>query len=78
MFEGLWSSVTHPKDFPATLQLTHFSDIIGCTHSRNMTMWGEGLYATEGLRQIAEYGSGSIMESELLDKVRKKQLLVKI
>lgn len=32
-------------------------------------MWTEGQYATEGLRQIAEFGSRSIMESELLEKV---------
>lgn len=69
IFEGLWSQQTHPKDFPSTLQLTHFSDIIGCTHSKNITMWAEGQYASEGLRQVAEFGSSSIMESELLDKV---------
>lgn len=70
VFEGLWSNETHPQYFPSALQLTHFSDIIGCSHSKNVTMWTEGVYATEGLRQVAEFGSGSIMESELLEKVR--------
>lgn len=73
-FEGLWSSETHPKNFPATLQLTHFSDILGFTHSKNLTMWAEGQYASEGLRQLAEFGSGSILESELLERVSKYHL----
>lgn len=75
IFEGLWSQQTHPKDFPPALQLTHFSDIIGCTHSKNITMWAEGQYASEGLRQVAEFGSSSIMESELLDKVIRAVIL---
>ncbi len=32
-FEGLWSNQTHPKDFPKSLWLLHFSDIIGASHS---------------------------------------------
>ena len=32
-FEGLWSDKTHPKDFPSSRWLLHFSDIIGASHS---------------------------------------------
>ncbi len=32
-FQGLWSPETHPKDFPKARWLTHFSDIIGASHS---------------------------------------------
>ena len=32
-FEGLWSEKTHPKDFPKSRWLLHFSDIIGASHS---------------------------------------------
>ena len=32
-FEGLWSQETHPKDFPSSKWLLHFSDIIGASHS---------------------------------------------
>ena len=32
-FEGLWSEKTHPKDFPSSRWLLHFSDIIGASHS---------------------------------------------
>ena len=32
-FEGLWREDTHPKDFPKSRWLLHFSDIIGASHS---------------------------------------------
>jgi hypothetical protein len=34
-FEGLWSEENHPKDFPLSRWLLHFSDIIGASHSAN-------------------------------------------
>lgn len=69
-FEGLWSSKTHPKDFPTALWLTHFSDIIGATHDKNYSFWAEGQWATDGVRQLAEWGSTAILESELRQQVR--------
>lgn len=68
-FEGLWSSKTHPKDFPSSLWLTHFSDIIGATHDKNYSFWAEGQWATDGVRQLAEWGSTAILESELRQQV---------
>jgi len=71
-FEGLWSSETHPKDFPNALWLTHFSDIIGATHDKNYSFWAEGQWATDGVRQLAEWGSTAILESELRQQVPKR------
>lgn len=68
-FEGLWSANTHPKDFPSALWLTHFSDIIGATHDKNYSFWAEGQWATDGVRQLAEWGSTAILESELRQQV---------
>ncbi|XP_047736020.1 spondin-1 [Hyalella azteca] len=64
-FEGLWSRQTHPKDFPANEWLTHFSDIIGASHSDDYRVWEYGGYASDGLRQVAEWGSTRTLESEL-------------
>lgn len=69
IFEGLWSNVTHPKDFPFSLWLTHFSDVIGGSHSRNFSVWQEGSLASPALRQLAEWGSVRGMEQELRLKV---------
>ncbi|KAF6216678.1 hypothetical protein GE061_001024 [Apolygus lucorum] len=65
IFEGLWSNTTHPKDFPVTSQFTHFSDVIGATHSPNFTMWKEGGYASYGFQQLAEYGVVRELDMEL-------------
>ena len=39
-FEGLWSDKTHPKDFPSSRWLLHFSDIIGASHSADYRSLG--------------------------------------
>lgn len=69
VFEGLWSVQTHPKDFPVeTAWLTHFSDVIGATHPKNFSFWGEGQIATDGFRSLAEWGSVDLQERELRQK----------
>uniref|UniRef100_A0A0P6DCY0 Spondin-1 n=2 Tax=Daphnia magna TaxID=35525 RepID=A0A0P6DCY0_9CRUS len=65
MFEGFWSRQTHPRDFPANEWLTHFSDIIGASHSADYRVWEYGGIASDGLRQVAEWGSTQALESEL-------------
>ncbi|XP_041972947.1 spondin-1 isoform X2 [Aricia agestis] len=66
VFEGLWSEHTHPKDYPKEAQwLTHFSDVIGATHPKNFSFWGEGEIATDGFRSLAEWGSVGLLEREL-------------
>ncbi|XP_059485786.1 spondin-1-like [Neocloeon triangulifer] len=77
MFEGLWSAETHPKDFPTNLWLTHFSDVIGASHTPSFLVWGEGHKATDGLRQLAEWGSPRTMEAELRTKRQHIRTIVK-
>ena len=33
--QGLWSRETHPRDFPSSEWLLHFSDLIGASHDVN-------------------------------------------
>lgn len=75
MFEGLWSRQTHPRDFPANEWLTHFSDIIGASHSADYRVWEYGGIASDGLRQVAEWGSTQALESELKAEVTRASLL---
>lgn len=77
VFEGIWSNKTHPRDFPFSLWLTHFSDIIGASHERNFTFWGEGQIASEGFRSLAEWGSVRLMETELKAKAKFLRTLIK-
>ncbi|XP_054160513.1 spondin-1-like isoform X4 [Oppia nitens] len=76
-FEGLWSKYTHPKDFPANFWLTHFSDIIGASHSADFRMWEYGGYASEGVRQVAELGVTKKLESELKAESNKIRTIIK-
>lgn len=78
VFEGLWSAQTHPKDFPTqALWLTHFSDVIGATHHKNFTFWGEGQIASDGFRSLAEWGSVGLMERELRQQGKQLRSIVK-
>jgi len=64
-FQGLWSKETHPKDFPRSEWLLHFSDIIGASHTSEYRVWEQGGYASNGLSQVAKWGSPRLLESEL-------------
>jgi len=65
MFQGLWSKETHPKDFPTSEWLLHFSDVIGASHSSDYRVWEKGATASKGLEQVAKWGSPRLLESEL-------------
>ncbi|ODM98856.1 Spondin-1 [Orchesella cincta] len=67
-FEGVWSKDSHPKDFPENEWLLHFSDIIGASHSQDLLVWQPGETASEGLRQVAEWGATRHLENELKSK----------
>ncbi|KAL4704184.1 hypothetical protein ACJJTC_000054 [Scirpophaga incertulas] len=78
VFEGLWSPQTHPKDFPTqAMWLTHFSDVIGATHPKNFSFWGEGQIATDGFRSLAEWGSVELQERELRQQGKLLRSIVK-
>ncbi|XP_014674793.1 PREDICTED: spondin-1-like [Priapulus caudatus] len=76
-FEGIWSRNTHPKDFPDNEWLIHWSNIIGATHSSHYTMWEIGGYASDGAKQIAEFGVTSDLEAELKSESNNIRTIVK-
>ncbi|XP_074100886.1 extracellular matrix protein f-spondin [Cotesia typhae] len=77
IMEGIWSKTTHPKDFPFSAWLTHFSDLIGASHEPSFSFWGADHIATDGFRQLAEWGSASGLEAELRAKSQYLRTLVK-
>eukprot|EP01025_Chloroclados_australasicus_P059013 TRINITY_DN7450_c0_g1_i1.p9 TRINITY_DN7450_c0_g1~~TRINITY_DN7450_c0_g1_i1.p9 ORF type:complete len:254 (-),score=45.40 TRINITY_DN7450_c0_g1_i1:372-1133(-) len=64
VFDFVWSSNTHPTDYPAT---AHWSPVSGTVHNSNYRMWGADLLATPGVQQVAETGANSILKSEIED-----------
>lgn len=62
-FYGNWSENVHPRDYPR--RANHWSALIGASHSRRYLLWRYGGLASEGVRQVAEFGSPVKMEEEI-------------
>ncbi|VDK86324.1 unnamed protein product [Onchocerca ochengi] len=77
-FIGLWSRDTHPKDYPSLEHLTHFTDMLGASHSSNYTMWKFGMIATDGMKEIAEWGNTYKGEQEMRANAKEIRTLMKI
>merc|ERR1719391_435581 len=77
MFQGLWSKETHPRDFPTSDWLLHFSDVIGASHSADYKVWQKGGIASKGLEQVAKWGSPRLLESELKSSSRHIRTIIK-
>ncbi|XP_014292513.1 spondin-1 [Halyomorpha halys] len=76
VFEGIWSPKTHPKDYPTILWMTHFSDLIGATHSPDFAMWDEGMLSSYGMQQMAEYGIVRELETELRNQSKQLKSII--
>jgi hypothetical protein len=61
-FEATWSEATHPLGFPPN---PHFSGLIGATHMPAVRLWAEGETATPGMKNMAETGAKSPLDSEI-------------
>ncbi len=61
-FEATWSAVSHPLEFPPN---PHFSGLIGATHRPTARLWAEGETATPGVKNMAETGAKSPLDSEI-------------
>ncbi|MFH4976959.1 hypothetical protein AB6A40_003668 [Gnathostoma spinigerum] len=77
-FVGLWSKETHPKDYPTLVHLTHFTDMLGASHSSNYTMWKFGMIATDGMKEIAEWGNTYKGEQEMKQHANEIRTVMKI
>lgn len=62
-FVSTWSRDTHPEDWPAD---AHYSGLIGGTHNAMVTFWQDGQPATPGIQAMAEQGSKSPLDQEVL------------
>ncbi|KAK0394261.1 hypothetical protein QR680_000658 [Steinernema hermaphroditum] len=77
-FIGLWSKETHPKDYPPLLHLTHFTDMFGGSHSRGYSLWRFGDIATDGMKEIAEWGNAYKAEQELRENATEVRTIIKM
>ncbi|MCH7769902.1 MAG: spondin domain-containing protein [Bacteroidetes bacterium] len=63
-FNASWSAQTHPNEFPSS---AHFSGLIGMTHNGNTMLFANGEIASIGIKNMAETGSKSPLETEIQD-----------
>ena len=68
-FDATWSEETHPDDFPPN---PHFSGLIGASHNENVVFWREGELASPGIKNMAETGGKSPLNSEILKAITDK------
>ena len=66
MFQGLWSKETHPRDFPTSEWLLHFSDVIGASHSADYRVWQKGGIASKGLEQVKIVDSETMLMTMMM------------
>jgi len=76
-FQGLWSKETHPRDFPSSQWLLHFSDLIGASHSLDYRVWRAGGTASKGLAEVAKWGQPRVLEAELKAESRHIRTIIK-
>ena len=62
IFRATWSRQTHPVDFPDN---AHFSPLVGGTHTASVSFWREGVTASTGIRDMAERGRTSPLDTEI-------------
>ncbi|XGW09635.1 hypothetical protein V3C99_011707 [Haemonchus contortus] len=77
-FIGIWSKETHPKDYPTLEHLTHFTDMLGASHSKNYSLWKIGGISTDGMKEIAEWGNTFKAEAEAKEKAAEVRTLMKV
>lgn len=62
-FRATWSQSTHPTQFPTNR--AHFSGLIGGVHNNNVSFWGPGQIASDGIEVMSERGGTSPLDSEI-------------
>ncbi|OHX67585.1 spondin domain-containing protein [Flammeovirga pacifica] len=67
-FQGTWSTSSHPTDYPSN---SHFSGVIGMTHSIDTSIVTTGDIASEGIKVMAETGGKTPLTNEINDIIEK-------
>ena len=61
-YNATWSAINHPTDFPGN---PHFSPLIGMTHNSSVQMFAPGIFASTGIKNVAEFGSTGVLTNEI-------------
>ncbi len=61
-FTSTWTASTHPTSYPGN---PHFSGLIGGTHNSSVEFWSIGETASNGIKNMAEFGSKGTLQNEI-------------
>ncbi|KAG8508618.1 Spondin-2, partial [Galemys pyrenaicus] len=64
-FTGKWSQAAFPKQYPLFRPPAQWSSLLGAAHSSDYSLWREGGYASDGLREFAERGEAWALMTEM-------------
>ncbi|XP_063616135.1 spondin-2-like isoform X1 [Cydia splendana] len=69
IFEGQWSKLTHPQQFPTNMDKNAYSYMVGASHDYVFTLWEPDTLASAGLQEAAENADMNVLEKEIMSKV---------
>ncbi|XP_063363886.1 spondin-2-like isoform X1 [Cydia amplana] len=69
IFEGQWSKLTHPQQFPSNMDKNAYSYMVGASHDYGFTLWEPDTFASPGLQEAAENANMNVLEKEIMSKV---------
>lgn len=75
MSKFLWTILNKQK-FYFSAYSTHWSNIIGASHSGDYVIWEYGGYANEGVQKVAEWGWSDNLEQEIRAQSKKDVMSV--
>lgn len=67
-FQAMWSKSTFPLNYPDSPDFpnfAHFSELVGGSHSRDVSLWKDGGKATAGVQEVAELGGAKTIHKEM-------------
>jgi Raf kinase inhibitor-like YbhB/YbcL family protein len=65
-FQAEWSNISHPDGFPGG---AHFSPLFGGTHNDSGSFWKNGETSSNGVEQMAEQGTTTLLDSEVTAQI---------
>jgi len=65
-FYAEWSNKSHPEDYPSG---AHFSPLVGTTHNNASSIWVDGGFSSNGMEQMAESGSTSLIRNDIIENM---------
>ncbi|CAH0402466.1 unnamed protein product [Chilo suppressalis] len=72
IFNGKWSRVSHPHQYPSKPDENGYTHMVGASHSAYYVLWQQGVEASDGLIQLVVNADPTVLEREIIEKMSEK------